>query len=79
MFTKDGLDKKGYKVKKEDVLLFERIRENIMQTQQELYEHKAKLGEDVVVSDPKGFSRIIPASEALKRFFRFFSKTEFDI
>lgn len=51
----------------EEIKLFERIRENIRQTQRKLYERKAKLGEDVVVADSDGMPLIITAEEALRR------------
>lgn len=51
----------------EEIKLFERIRENIRQTQRKLFERKAKLGENVVVADSDGMPLIISAEEALRR------------
>lgn len=38
----------------EEIKLFERIRENIQQTQINLFERKAKLGESIVIADENG-------------------------
>lgn len=50
----------------EEIKLFERIRENIQQTQKRLFERKAKLGENVVISDDNGQPIIVPAEDLLK-------------
>lgn len=52
---------------KEEIILFERIRENIRETQRKLFERKAKLGESIVVADENGQPMIIKAEEYLKR------------
>lgn len=54
----------------EEINLFDRIRENIQNTQRKLYERKAKLGENVVVADENGQPITIPAEEALKRYWK---------
>lgn len=51
----------------EEIKLFDRIRQNIRQTQKALFERKAKLGEPVVVADADGMPLIVSASEALRR------------
>lgn len=51
----------------EEIKLFERIRENIQQTQKRLFERKAKLGESVVISDDNGQPIIVPAEDLLKQ------------
>lgn len=51
----------------EEIKLFDRIKENIRQTQRALFLRKAKLGEDVVVADSKGNPLIVSAQEALRR------------
>ena len=50
----------------EEIKLFDRIRENIRQTQIKMLERKAKLGESVVIADANGQPIIIPAKDALK-------------
>ncbi len=52
---------------KEQVTLFEKILTSTRKAQRNLFERKAKLGEDVVVADENGQPLVIPASEALKR------------
>lgn len=51
----------------EEIKLFNRIRENIQQAQQRLFERKAKLGESVVIADDNGMPVTIKAEEYLKR------------
>lgn len=51
----------------EEIKLFERIRENIQQTQRKLFERKAKLGESIVIADENGQPILIKAEEYLKR------------
>ena len=51
----------------EEIKLFERIKENIPQTQKTLFERKAKLDEPVVVADNNGEPIVVTAQEALKR------------
>lgn len=51
----------------EEIKLFERIKENIRQTQKTLFERKAKLDEPVVVADNNGEPIAVTAQEALKR------------
>lgn len=51
----------------EEIKLFERIKENIRQTQKTLFERKAKLDEPVVVADNNGEPIVVTAQEALKR------------
>lgn len=51
----------------EEIKLFERIRENIQQTQRKLFERKAKLGESIVVADENGKPIIVKAEDFLKR------------
>lgn len=51
----------------EEIKLFERIKENIRQTQKTLFERKAKLDEPVVVADNNGQPIVVTAQEALKR------------
>ena len=51
----------------EEIKLFERIKENIRQTQKTLFERKAKLDEPVVVADNNGAPIVVTAQEALKR------------
>ena len=51
----------------EEIKLFERIKENIRQTQKTLFERKAKLDEPVVVADNNGEPLVVTAQEALKR------------
>lgn len=51
----------------EEIKLFERIKENIRQTQKTLFERKAKLEEPVVVADNNGEPIVVTAQEALKR------------
>lgn len=50
----------------EEIRLFERIRENIRQTQKKLFERKAKLGENVVIADENGHPITITAEDFLK-------------
>lgn len=50
----------------EEIKLFERIRENIQQTQRELFERKAKLGENVVIADENGQPVTVKAEDFLK-------------
>lgn len=47
--------------------LSDKITEGIRNAQRELFERKAKLGEDVVVADSDGMPLIITAEEALRR------------
>jgi hypothetical protein len=49
----------------EEIKLFERIRENIQQTQKKLFERKAKLGESVVIADENGQPVTIRAQDLL--------------
>lgn len=51
----------------DEIILFERIRENIRETQRKLFERKAKLGEPVVVADANGMPCQISGEEALRR------------
>ena len=51
----------------EEIKLFERIRENIQQAQKKLFEHKAKLGESVVIADENGMPITVRAEDLLKR------------
>lgn len=51
----------------EEIRLYDRIKENIRQTQRALFERKAKLGEPVVIADADGQPLIISAEEALRR------------
>ena len=51
---------------KEEIKLFERIRESISNAQKKMIEHKAKLGESVVIADADGNPIEISAEEALK-------------
>lgn len=51
----------------EEIKLFERIRENIQQTQRKLFERKAKLGENVVIADENGQPVTVRAEDFLKR------------
>ncbi len=53
---------------KEEIRLFERIRENIAHAQTVLLERKAKLGETVIISDANGQPIEVSAEEALRRF-----------
>ncbi len=53
---------------KEEIKLFERIRENIARTQTALLERKAKLGETVVIADADGKPIEVSAQEALRIF-----------
>lgn len=50
----------------EEIKLFERIRENIQQTQRKLFERKAKLGESIVIADENGKPIIVKAEDYLK-------------
>lgn len=50
----------------EEINLFKRIRENIQQAQRELFERKAKLGENIVIADDNGQPVIIKAEDYLK-------------
>ncbi len=50
---------------KEEIKLFERIRENIARAQIAMLERKAKLGETVVIADANGKPIVISAEEAL--------------
>ena len=50
----------------EEIKLFERIRENIQQTQRKLFERKAKLGESIVIADENGKPIIVKAEVYLK-------------
>lgn len=52
--------------KQEEIKLFERIRENIQQTQKKLFERKAKLGEYVVIADENGKPVTVKAEDLLK-------------
>ena len=51
---------------KEEIKLFERIREGISNAQKKMIERKAKLGESVVIADADGNPIEISAEEALK-------------
>lgn len=51
---------------KEEIRLFERIRENIARAQKAMLERKAKLGETVVIADAEGKPVEISAIEALR-------------
>ena len=51
----------------EEIKLFERIRENIQQTQINLFERKAKLGESIVIADENGQPVTVKAEDFLKR------------
>lgn len=51
----------------EEIKLFERIRENIQQAQEKLFERKAKLGESVVIADENGQPITVSAEDFLKR------------
>ena len=51
---------------KEEIKLFERIRESISNAQKKMIERKAKLGETVVIADADGNPIEISAEEALK-------------
>ena len=51
---------------KEEIKLFERIRESISNAQKKMIERKAKLGERVVIADADGNPIEISAEEALK-------------
>lgn len=51
---------------KEEIKLFESIRQGILKAQRELYERKAKLGETVVVADKDGMPVHITGEEALR-------------
>ena len=51
----------------EEIKLFERIRENIQQTQINLFERKAKLGESIVIADENGKHVTVKAEDFLKR------------
>ncbi len=53
----------------EEVKLAEAVRNGIREAQRRLYVRKAKLGENVVVADSDGVPHIIPAEEALRRYF----------
>lgn len=50
----------------EEIKLFERIRENIQQTQRKLFERKARLGESIVIADENGKPIIVKAEDYLK-------------
>lgn len=50
----------------EEIKLFERIRRNIQQTQRQLFEWKAKLGESIVVADENGKPVTVRAEDFLK-------------
>ena len=50
----------------EEIKLFERIRENIQQTQINLFERKAKLGESIVIADENGQPVTVKAEDFLK-------------
>lgn len=54
----------------EEIKLFERIRENIQQTQRKLFERKAKLGESVVVTDENGQPITVKAEDFLKHHYK---------
>lgn len=51
----------------EEIRLFERIRENIQKAQRNLFERKAKLGEDIVVTDENGHPITIKAEDFIER------------
>lgn len=50
----------------EEIKLFEHIRRNIQQTQRQLFERKAKLGESIVVADENGKPVTVRAEDFLK-------------
>lgn len=52
----------------EEIKLFSRISKGIHKAQRNLFEHKAKLGESVIVADAQGQPCEISAAEALRRF-----------
>ena len=54
----------------EEIKLFARIRENIQQTQRKLYERKAKLAENIVVTDEDGKPVIVKAEDYIKQFIK---------
>ncbi len=54
----------------EEIKLFERIRDNIQQTQIKLFQRKAKLGENVVVTDENGQPIIVKAEDFLKSYYK---------
>lgn len=54
----------------EEIKLFERIRDNIQQAQRKLFERKAKLGENVVVTDENGQPIIVKAEDFLNRHYK---------
>lgn len=51
---------------KDEIKLFDDIREGIMEAQREMLMRKAKLGELVVVADENGLPHTITADEALR-------------
>ncbi|MDE5643284.1 MAG: hypothetical protein K2H03_02705 [Muribaculaceae bacterium] len=51
---------------KDEIKLFDDIREGIMEAQREMLMRKAKLGELVVVADDSGMPHTISADEALR-------------
>lgn len=51
----------------EGIELYERIRENIRQAQRKLFERKAKLGENIVITDENGQPLVIKAEDYLKQ------------
>ena len=51
---------------KEEIKLFERIRENIAKAQQAMLKRKAKLGETVIIADAEGRPMEVNAEEALR-------------
>ncbi|MDE6098621.1 MAG: hypothetical protein K2L80_05745 [Muribaculaceae bacterium] len=51
---------------KDEIKLFDEIREGIMEAQREMFMRKAKLGELVVVADDNGSPRTVSADEALR-------------
>ena len=54
----------------EEIMLFERIRENIRETQRKLFERKAKLGESIVIADENGQPVTVKAEDFIKRHYK---------
>lgn len=52
----------------EEIILFDRICENIRLAQRQLFERKAKLGESIVIADENGKPITVTASDFLKPF-----------
>lgn len=55
---------------REEIRLFERIRESISEAQRKMVERKAKLGETIVIADANGNPIEVAASDALKLYTR---------